>query len=147
MFRLARYIDKTNLIEFFESAVLTEPQLTSSSSIISKIYYGRLKASAYFFRLKEAKSNRKLWESVRAISDTHRNYVSHHLAVESLKRELKSAEEKVTEIENNLEDQISKCAFTYTRIENPAIKPEMIINGADGVTKDIRESTMMNCRM
>lgn len=147
MFRLARYIDKTNLIEFFESTVLNEPQLTSSSSMISKIYYGRLKASAYFFRLKEAKSNRKLWDSVRAISDTHRNYVSHHLAVESLKRELKSAEEKVTEIENNLEDQISKCAFTYTRIENPAIKPEMIINGADNITKDIREATMMNCRM
>ena len=135
------------MIEFFESAVLTEPQLTSSSSIISKIYYGRLKASAYFFRLKEAKSNRKLWDSVRAISDTHRNYVSHHLAVESLKRELSSAEEKVTEIESNLEDLISKCAFTYTRIENPEIKPEMIINGADTVSKEIRELTIMNCRM
>jgi hypothetical protein len=135
------------LTEFFENPVLNEPPLNSSSSMISKVYYGRLKASAYFFRLKEAKSNRKLWDSVKAISDTHRNYISHKLAVESLKRELKIAEEKVLEIGDNLDDQISKCAFTYTRIENPAIRPEMIINGSDNVTKEIRESTMMNCRM
>lgn len=115
--------------------------------MISKVYYGRLKASAYFFRLKEARSNRKLWDSVKSISDTHRNLISQNLAVESLKRELKSAEDKVSEIGNNLDDQISKCAFSYTRIENPAIRPEMIINGADNVTKEIRESTMMNCRM
>jgi hypothetical protein len=147
LFRLARFIDKTNLTEFFESPVLNEPQLTSSSSIISKVYYGRLKASAYFFRLKEAKSNRKLWDAVKSISDTHRNFISHNLAVESLKRELESAEKKVLEIGNNLDDQISKCAFTYTRIENPAIRPEMIINGSDNVTKEMREATMMNCRM
>ena len=135
------------MTEFFESPVHNEPQLTSSSSIISKVYYGRLKASAYFFRLKEAKSNRKLWDSVKSISDTHRNLISQNLAVESLKRELEIAEGKVLEIGNYLDDQISKCAFTYTRIENPAIRPEMIINGSDNVTKEIREATMMNCRM
>jgi len=135
------------LTEFFESPVLNEPQLTSSSSFISKVYFGRLKACAYFFRLKEAKSNKKLWDTVKSISDTYRNYVSQNLAAESLKRELKSAEDKVLEIGNSLDDQISKCAFTYTRIENPEIRPEMIIKGADNVTKEVREATMMNCRM
>ena len=115
--------------------------------MISKIFFGRIKASTYFFRMKEAKSNRKLWDTVRLMSDNYRSYLSQKLAVDVLKRELLHAEQKVQDIGNSLDDQISKCAFTYTSMENPKIRPEMIINGSDTVTKDIRESILLNCKM
>ena len=147
LYRVARFIDPTNLTEFFESPVFDEPSLNHSSSIINKIYVGRLKASAYFFRLKEAKSNKKLWEALRQISDTYRMFTSQRISVEVLKKDFDSAEQKAFILGNLLDDLISKCAFTYTSIENPLIKPDMIINGSDKITKDIRDNIMLNCQL
>jgi hypothetical protein len=147
LYRIARFLDQTNLTEFFDSPVIPEPEVSPSSHQISKVHYGRIKASAYFFRLKEARSNKKLWDNLRIISDTYRNYLSQKLSIDVLRKELASSEQKLKDMEINLDDQISKCAFTYTSIENPRIRPEMIINGSESVTKEIRDAIVMRCKM
>ena len=76
MYRIDRFIDPTNLMEFFEVPVHHEPALTATSSNISRVHIGRLKASNYFFRINEARKNRKLWESLRLILDNYRMFMS-----------------------------------------------------------------------
>jgi hypothetical protein len=147
LFRVARYIDRTNLTDFFEAPAENEPPVNKSSSNISRVYHGRIKASTYFFRIKAAKNNRKLWDQLHNISDAYRAYLSHKLSVEVLRRELDQAEQRTVEVGNTLEDLISKAAFSYTTLENPKIRPEMIINGTDGVTQEMRDAVSQNCRL
>ena len=147
LYRIARAIDRTNLMEFFEAPVTKEPSLTNQSHNISRVYFGRIKASQYFFRRPETRSNRKFWDGLRTISDTHRSYQSQVLAIEVLKNDLREAEKRAAEIGRNLDDLISKSAFTYTLMNNPTSAPDIILKGMDSSSSEIRKEVSMNCRM
>lgn len=147
LYRVLRFLDPTNLTEFFEEPVRQEPNITSASSKISRVHIGRFKASAYFFRIKSAQSNKQLWEDLRVISDTYRNYQSQSVTLELLRRELRQLEQKKDSLAHQLDDLISKCAFTYTSLENPKIKADMIINSSEAITKEIRDKIALNSQM
>ena len=147
LYRAARFIDPTNLMEFFEAAVRKEPPLTSQSSNISRVYFGRVKASKYFFRKPETRNNRKFWDGLRTISDTYRGYLSQVLAVEVLKNDLREGERRAAEIGRTLDDLISKSAFSYTLISNPNSAPDVILKDMDKASSEIRKEVSMNCRM
>ena len=147
MYKVSRFIDPTNLTEFFEAAVRQEQTVTDRSHQINKVHYGRLQASAYFFRNPTLKGNKKLWESLRQISETYRNYLSQKVSLEVLTRELRNSEDKTKALIVTLDDLISKCAFTYTTAENPQISADMIINGAAEVTNEVRSLIIMNSKL
>ena len=145
--RVARYIDQTNIIEFFEEPVRPEPtNLTSTSSSIVRLHIGRMNATSYFFKNNEIKKNRKLWDTVKSLSDYYRSCLSHSLMIEALREQIREAEQKAVEMRQSLEDQTSKVALTYTTLENPAFRPDMIINGADNNPK-MREAIVLNCKL
>jgi len=147
LYRVARYIDKSNLLEFFENPVNQEDISTISSNPISRVYFGRMKASKYFFRFPEAKKDKKLWENLRAISSNYKAYLGHKLMVDKLKFDLDGAVKKAAEVERVLDDLISRCGFSYSAIEDPRIRPEHLINGGDSLTKAVRDKILLNCRM
>lgn len=147
LYRIARYIDKTNIIEFFEAAVIQEPPITSRSSPINIVHVGRMKATAYVFRLDEVKKNRKLWDAFRALSDYYRAYQSHKLIIEVLKKDLRDAELKAIEMNKSLDDQISKVAFTFTTLENPSIHADMIISNNKNADPKVSDAVMLNCKI
>ena len=68
LFRVARFADPTNLLEFFETHVVEEKPVMPNSSHIIKVHWGRIKAAKYFFELEEARKDRKLWEAFKMIS-------------------------------------------------------------------------------
>ena len=143
---MARFFDQTNIMEFFESPVREEPFPLSSAHMILKVHSGRLKASKYFFRLPEARKDRKLWESLKTISTTYRNYLCQKLIVEKLKKELEIAVMKTAEIGRNLDDLISQASMSYTSIENPQIRPDMVINSS-GLSQENRDQVALNCKL
>lgn len=147
LYRMARYIDPTNLLEFFESPVRPEPACGPVSSQISLIYHGRVKACQYFFRIEEAKSHKKLWESLRVLSDTYRQYQTQHLTLKVFRKQLEDLEKKVGDMGNTLDHLISQSAFIYTTIENPLIRPEMIINNTPEITTEIRSKISTNQKL
>jgi hypothetical protein len=135
------------LLEFFEAPIIPEMPITKDSSKIVKIHWGRLKASKFFFRIAEVRSDRKLWDSLKAVSSSYRAYQGQKILVDKMQYELEQANIKIVELGRHLDDQISKIAFSYTMIENPRIRPEQIINGSQDVTQEIRDQIMQNCRM
>lgn len=54
LYKIARYADQTNLLEFFESPVVPEPALTPHFLDISHIYHGRTFAVQWLFRIEQA---------------------------------------------------------------------------------------------
>jgi hypothetical protein len=140
-------VDQSNLLEFFECAVTQEQPVTASSSVVLKVHWGRLRAAKYFFRLEEARKDRKLWDSFKVIANHYRNFLCLQLVQEKLKQDLELATKKAVDLGRTIEDQISKCAFTYTCMEDSRIRPEMIIAGSENVTKEVREKIMLNCQL
>ena len=144
---MTRFIDQTNILEFFETPVKVEPMVTPSSNIILKVHWGRIKASKYFFRIPESRKDRKLWEAFKAISAAYRNYLCQQLVVDKLKQDLEVNSKRTVDLGRAIEDQISKIAFSYTSLEDPRIRPEMIINGSEHINKDIRDQILLNCKL
>ena len=144
---MARYIDKTNITEVFEDAADMEPMVTARSSSICKLHLGRLLATKYFFGAAAITKNRKLWDSVKALSDQYRSLLAQTLSIETLRKELQEAESKRVDLENNLDDQISKVAFTYTTLQNPSFRPDMIINRSDSTDPKLTEAVILNCKL
>ena len=137
--RVARYIDRTNLTEIFEQAVTPEPPLHAKSSAISIIYHGRRKAYKYLIGPKQPRETRKFWEALRDISDKFREYTNQTFVVEQMRREVEKAHLKSLEIDNELQDLISKTAFLYVTLKNPSITASMIFKANQ--TQDARVQT------
>jgi hypothetical protein len=145
--RVARFIDQTSLLEVFERPVRPEPQLNGQSNACSKIYFGRVHASSYLFRTPQVRQNKKLWESFKMISDTYRSVLSYRINLDILQRELDDTMNKIAQYENHLSDQITKSAFTYTALENPNIRQEVILGGPENFTGEMRELLNGNIKL
>lgn len=126
---------------------MQEPLSSANNNPICRVYFGRLKASKYFFRAPESRKDKRLWDALRAIAGSYKGYLSQKLTVDKLQYELNEANAKTLELRRHLDDLVSKCAFTYSCMENPNIRPDMIIHGADSVTKDMRDQIHLNCRL
>lgn len=146
LFRVARYIDQTNLLEIFERPVRPEPPLSNHSKTCSRIYYGRMFASTHLFRSARVRENKKLWENFKSISDTYRTLTSYKINLEVLNHELEETQRKVLQYQVSLDDQVTKAAFTYTALDNPNIRPETILGGPETFTPEMREAVNGNMR-
>lgn len=147
LYRVARFIDTTNLTEFFEKPVQAEPALTSRASNISHVYYGRLQASKYFFMAKEAKKDRRLWEALRDISDSYRTLQSQQLTIEVLQQTLQDAKANVEKQERALGDVISKTALSYLALKHPHVSADAILKGAKDKNPEVQEEVHMACKL
>lgn len=145
--RVARFVDRTNVTELFDSPVKLEPPLSTNSSAISRIHHGRMAASKWFFRDPAVKANRKIWEIMREISDQYRSFVNHRVNLEIMEREIIELRQKKANLQQQLEDTLSRASLTYTAMENPQIKPEVVLAGGDKLTQAIRDLLTRNARM
>ena len=147
LYKVARYIDRTNMLEFFEKAAIPEPPLTEHSNILAQTHHGRIYASEWLFRLEKAKKNKKLWEAFRVLSEKNRNLNSMRVNADILDNELKETQKKILQADTELHDLIGKVSFTYTSIENPNITPELVIAGGDGLTAEMRQQLNTNSQL
>jgi hypothetical protein len=147
LYRMARYIDPTNLLEFFESPIRDEPLVNSHSHNFAKVHWGRQRASKYFFRLDQAVKDRKLWKAFKTISANYRVYLCLQVTEEKVRLDLEDAIRRKEELGRVIQDQVSKTAFTYTSIEDPQITPDMIIQGHENLNKEVRDKIHLNCKL
>lgn len=147
LFKMAKYIDQTNLLEVFERPVRAEPQITATSRPSSRVYHGRTHASTHLFRTAQIRQNKKLHENFKLISDTFRTLMSYKISLEVLEREVQDTRARIVVVESNLGDFVTKAAFTYTAVENPNIRPETILGGPEGLTPQMREVINGNIKL
>ena len=146
-YRIVRFFDPTNLLEFFEVPVYPEPVLTDKSTMIQAVFWGRLKASKYFFRFNSARMDRRLWDAIKTLSNNYKSYLSHRMVVERIQNDLKIVAAKTAELERTMEDQIHKIAISYASIESPKVRPGMIVNDSANLSKEDRENILFSCQL
>jgi hypothetical protein len=147
LYKVARFIDRTNLLEFFEAAPFPEPPLDHNSPSIAKIYYGRMYAGEWLFRLDHAKRNKKLWDAFTDIAEKSRMLSSYKINIEVLEHELRNTRNKVDRMEMDLHDMVGKVAFTYTALEDPTITPELVIANGNDLTDKMRKQLNTNAQL
>jgi hypothetical protein len=146
LYKIARFVDRTNVLQFFESPVM-QPEINAhETNPIHRTHYGRLKASRYFHRLPEARTDKKLWDSLHSLSSIYRSYMCQNLLVEKLNSEVEAAIRKRQEFERQLENLVSQAGFAYTAIERPTVRPVAIINN-ENVAQEDRDQILLNCRL
>ena len=147
LYRITRFVDQNNLLEFFQMPCTQPPPLEQNSPPIIKMHYGRKYACQWLFRLQQVRGNKKLWDALRMLSETYRQLASYTINQELLERELQDTRNKIVALTSTLTDQVNKAAFTYTTLENPNIRPELIIMGGDGLTADMRNQLNTNVKL
>ncbi len=148
LYRVARYVDPHNMLQFFESPVTQGDPTQAGNNPVHRTHFGRLKASKYFHRLPEAKRDRKLWDQLHAINSTYKGYLCQTLMIERLNYDLEIANRKKGELERQMDNMITQAGCTYTTIESPGLRALNIINGGEhSVTQEIRNLIMLNCRL
>ena len=146
LYRVARYVDKKNMLQFFERPVEQGKPSDAGDNPVHRTHYGRLKASKFFHRLPAALRDRKLWSHLHAINATYKGYLCQKLIIEKLEFDLDSAGQKKTDLERTLDNLISQAACTYTTIEQPGVRAESIIHG-ENVSQSVRNAVMLNSRL
>lgn len=144
LYRVARYIDPTNLTEFFVAPVYDEPMLNDNSTNISRVYFGRFQASRYFFRLQEAKRHKDLWVCLHKIADQYRQNQGHKLMVETLTQALQEAKVKEKDQDAALKTLVQSTALLYTSLELPNLSTNQILHGGGDAERRGRDCMTMN---
>jgi hypothetical protein len=148
LYKIVRYLDPTNILGFFEAPVRKEdPFVKGQSNVIQGVHHGRIIASQYFFRLESVKKDRKMWENLKNLATNYRAYLSLMMLVDKMNYELNIANNKCNEFLRQMDDQISTIAFTYSMMETPALRSEMIISGSQELTQEMRRDIDFNCRL
>lgn len=147
LYRVARFVDPKNILQFFETAVEPTEQNNAETNTVYRTHFGRLKAAKYLHRHPEAKRDRKLWDQLHAISGTYKAYLCQTLIIEKLQIEMEAAARKKTEVDRMLNNLISQAACTYTTIEMPGVRADMIINGDQSVNGEVRNKITLNSRL
>ena len=121
--------------------------MTNQASHVSHIYFGRLKASKFFFIPPATKKNRKLWDALRSISDNYRACQSQRLTVEVLEQAVKEAQAKADDQERVLGDMVSTTALSYITLQHPEVSADEIIKGAKEEHPEVKEALQMACKL
>jgi hypothetical protein len=143
LYKIARYIDRTNLLEFFDQPVDNEPAPFEHSTMINKIHHGRKYASEFLFDEPRKKQNKKLWQALKVVSETYRMLMGSKMHVEVLEHELVETRKRVLEQDSTLQDLLGKAAFAYAAIENSNITADSVITNMTSLPEDIRNRLCM----
>ena len=147
LFRVARYIDQSNIAEFFEKEVRPEPSLSNTSSDISHIYFGRRRASRFFFQVKGLKTNRKFWDQLKMISDQFKFLQSQRMTIEILQQAVNEAKDKAEETDRTLSNMVSKTALSYVTYQHPEVSADAILKGAEENHPEVKDAVQMACKL
>lgn len=91
--------------------------------------------------------SKNLWDSLKAISEQYRAYISAKVNLDLLEHELVQTRQKVTNLHSTLNDLVSKATFTYSACEDPSIRPDLIILGDSALTPQVREQINTNAKL
>ena len=147
LYRMARYIDTTNLLEFFDLPLATEAFPTQASSSIIKVHWGRQVASEFLFDDQKKRSNKKLWETLRLVSEAYRVLQGSKTHLGILEHEIGEARTRITQQEASLQDLLGKATCAYASIDNPEITADLVINRQNELKPEAKDKLTKSMQM
>ena len=142
LYKVARYVDYANFMEAFEAKIRDPPTVNEDSHNIEKLQYCRREVSKYLFSDTRVRNNKKVWEALRALSESFRTLTSYQATMRTLQYQLQNVIEKVHQAGINMAESLDKAARVYTIIHDPDLRAEHLLENRD--EPDIRVQQKAN---
>lgn len=127
--KVARYVDRRNLMEFFSAQVQNFQHPTIESE---RIHLGRTFAFQFIFNGNNLLQNSKVFNAVKEISETYRRIISKRIDLEEITFARQQCIAKLAEEEGALKGHLVKGATTIISVANEQFNPEDIyVEGAE----------------
>jgi hypothetical protein len=111
--KVARYIDRKNVMEFFQAAI--DP-MGLPLNVSERVHSNRTAAYEYLFEGNALLENQKVYHSVKDISESYRRIISRRIDLEDLEQQLNAMRARLHDEEAVLKSNIFKSATTIVAI-------------------------------
>jgi hypothetical protein len=121
--KVARFVDRKNVMEFFGEALTGIQPITINSE---RIHHGRTVAFRYIFQGNRLLDNNKVFNAVKDISETYRRIISKRIDLEEMQFAQQTLAGKLAEEEGALKALLVRAATTIIAVANDQFDPEEI---------------------
>ena len=121
--KIARFIDKKNVMEFFSQTL--EP-INIPSNMSERVHDARQAVFKFVFDNNNLMQNHKVYQAVKEISDTYRRIISKTIDLEDLEHQKKEMSIKLSEEEAHLKSSLLRASTTIMAIAEEDFNPDQI---------------------
>ena len=137
--KIARYIDRSNVLEFFQLPVEQITGLRPAMPIVEQIHYCRDFAHRQLL-VRTGHMNRPgVYGAILSVSEWHRKTLAKQIEVDETRAKHQEAVREQEVASSNMRDQIIKAACAIYSLENPAFRSEALVNGGEGLNEVDRQ--------
>ena len=136
--RIARYVDKANILEFFQYPVVPIERLTREMAPSEQVHFCRMYAHENLLQIPGHMSNQNVYSAVINVSEWHRKHIAKRIEAEELTLRQTQIVDEEKKAQANLRDHILKAATAVYCLENQNFKPETLINGGSELKDEER---------
>ena len=136
--KIARYVDQSNVLEFFQLPVNPITHLSPDMPPSEQIHYCRMFAYDHLLVHPGHMKNQLVYNAVIQISEWHRKNMAKRIEAEECDLKLKQVTREQKNAEMSLKDHVLKAATALYCIEKPAFRPDKLINGGQDLEQEDR---------
>ena len=136
--KIARYVDHSNVLEFFQLPVTPISRLSADMSPSEQIHCCRMYAYDKLLFIPGHMKNQMVYNAVIQISEWHRKNMAKRIEAEESELKLKQTTREQKNAEMSLKDHILKAATALYSIEKPSFRPEKLIDGGQDLEVEER---------
>ena len=125
---IVRFIDRKNVLEFFEEAVnpMAQPQCLSE-----QVHQARVNAHQFVFDGNNILENVHVYKAVKSISETYRRTISRRIDIEELRNNIAQSQVRLQEEEGMLKSSIMEAGTTIVSVARGDFDPESMLSEGD----------------
>ena len=121
--KVARWADRSNLLEFFQMPVTRAPNQGIIYS--DRVHCARKGAHNFVFRDQhQLLENKKVFEGVKLISEVQRKIVSYQIEIEEMENLIQQIRDKINEQDGILRSSLAATATHLVSLAEPNFRPE-----------------------
>ena len=137
--KIARYIDRSNVLEFFQMPVVQLMDLRPGMPIVEQIHYCRDYAHRQLLVRTGHMDRPGVYNSILAVSEWHRKTLAKQIEVDETRARNQEAVREQQIALSNMRDHVIKAACAIYSLENPAFRSELLVNDGAGLNEVDRQ--------
>ena len=136
--KIARFVDRTNVLEFFQMPVDQITVLRPAMSVVDRIHYCRDFAHRQLLVRTGHMQRPGIYGALLAVSEWHRKGLAKQIEADECRIKAQEAEREHQVAVSTLRDHIIKASCAIYSLENPAFRSEALVNNGEGMNEQDR---------
>ena len=136
--KIARFIDRTNVLEFFQMPVEQITVLRPAMPVVDRIHFCRDLAHRQLLVRTGHMQRPGIYGALLAVSEWHRKGLAKQIEADECRIKAQEAEREHQVAVSSLRDYIIKASCAIYGLENPAFRSEALLNDGEGLNDQDR---------